>query len=58
MKMNSLVGLAHNWHTKQDGAGGTLLLEPVPVALKDRYFIAVKGETKTNWQRAQVFQFP
>jgi hypothetical protein len=23
--------------------GGTLLLEPVPVALKDQYFIAVKG---------------
>jgi len=35
----------HNWHTKggPGRGGGTLLLGPVPVALKDQYFIVVKG---------------
>ncbi len=30
-------------HALGQGGGGTLLVGPVLVALKDRYFIAVKG---------------
>jgi hypothetical protein len=37
---------------------GTLLPGPVPVALKDRYFIAVKGETKNKLAASTSFTVP
>jgi hypothetical protein len=45
MKMNSLVGLAHNWHTKPwaRAGGGTLLPGSVPGALKRWFYMSVKG---------------